>query len=364
MIIVSGCPRSGTSLTMLLMSKILGEDRILGDKFPREFRVKQMEEMLEKKDITKRERAMIYNRLKEWKKNSKRRDTAVEHSRMMNPNGFWEDGRFSVSGLKWQFRFKEELEGYLTEEKSTCIKIVSQGLIPTDPRFIGKIVYLIRHPRNVAKSQENLVTDLDQMFGDKNTLKMHTPKMYLNVTAQASRFFLAYPNADVKFVLYDDLISNPEETVKNICEFIDEDPIKGWEKSKGVINPSLNRSKIDYSIENKLWDDSEKVYELFLEKKYQEIIDLSVSIRSATRQENTQWVCSRSDMGVNKEMCESCRSNPTTKDSFKKTAMAKAIDWRNQPCLFECGMDLIRDEDELLSIEESIEYNFWEDIEE
>ena len=35
------------------------------------------------------------------------------------------------------------------------------------------------------------------------------------------------------------------------------------------------------------------------------------------------------------------------------------VDWRNTPCLFECLYDLSRNEDELLTIEESIEHNFW-----
>ena len=34
--IVSGCPRSGTSLTMLLISKIIGSHRIQGSKWPQE----------------------------------------------------------------------------------------------------------------------------------------------------------------------------------------------------------------------------------------------------------------------------------------------------------------------------------------
>ena len=164
-----------------------------------------MKERLERGDMTKREKAMLYNRMKQWKKNSEHRDTRTDHSKMMNPNGFWEDGRFTVRGLSWRFNCREELDGYLTEEKPTCVKIVSQGLIQTDPRYISKMVYLIRHPRNVAKSQENLVTELDQMFGDKNTLKMHTPKMYLNVTAQASRGF---EPSNVNSSVYDFAISS------------------------------------------------------------------------------------------------------------------------------------------------------------
>lgn len=360
MIVVSGCPRSGTSIMMLIISKIIGMERILGKKFPREDREKMIQEML-KEELTNREKAFQYQQLMRIKKNTDQRKTGQEHARMMNPNGFWECP-YSVRGIKYNYPDKENLAKYLVEEKETCVKIVSQGLNASDPKFITKMIYMIRHPRNVAKSQENLVTELDQMFGEANTLKVHSPMMYINVTTQASRFISENPQIPIHYVVYDDLISNPEKVIKGVCEFMGEDA-SGWEKVKEVIDPTLNRSKVDYSIENNLWEDSEFVYEKFISKEFESILEFNKDRRTKTQQERTKWKCSRTDMGTTKDACLSCRSNPTTRANFKKTAKAKGIKWELEPCLFECGLDLEREEDELLSIQESIDDNFWEELE-
>ena len=50
MIVVSGCPRSGTSLTMDCMRHAFGEDRIMGKKFPQERKYVFMKEQFEGED--------------------------------------------------------------------------------------------------------------------------------------------------------------------------------------------------------------------------------------------------------------------------------------------------------------------------
>ena len=50
LLLVSGCPRSGTSLCMDIQRLAHGEDVILGEKFPQEGRKKALEEMKEQQE--------------------------------------------------------------------------------------------------------------------------------------------------------------------------------------------------------------------------------------------------------------------------------------------------------------------------
>ena len=48
LVVVSGCPRSGTSVNMDIQREAHGEESICGEKFPQENRKKAREEMLAK----------------------------------------------------------------------------------------------------------------------------------------------------------------------------------------------------------------------------------------------------------------------------------------------------------------------------
>ena len=197
LIIVSGCPRSGTSAMSDIMHKLFGEKRMIYAKKPEPEKEPEFEEtkagacmkyLYDTEDSTKK-RA-------EQKEKIKKRKIKTE---IMNPNGFYEDGRFAVLGIQWNRKWREELDGFLNDKISKCMKIVSQGLLPSDPRFFSKIIYMIRHPREVAKSQENLEGLLGNPDIEGVEQKNHSPKMYISVTAQAALFFVENPEIPVLF---------------------------------------------------------------------------------------------------------------------------------------------------------------------
>ena len=197
MFVVSGCPRSGTSLTMLILSKLFGEDRILGGKF-----------------------------------------------------GF-QDDPVQEKG------FLEE-----TDENRTCVKIVSQGLLNSDPRYITKILYLLRHPRAVAKSQERLIRGVAFDNKDFSELaKIHTPEMFIKVTQMAALFLKDHPDIEVKILEYDDLIEHPKENIKSICDFFKIDFEDRWSLVKDAVKPKYRRS-YPQEIELDLWKDAETLVPL------------------------------------------------------------------------------------------------------
>lgn len=352
MVIVSGCPRSGTSLTMKLMEAILGENRILGDKFPQEKNALEERISSLKGERSKRTKAYLHEAERRFKKQKEEIQERAKRARDLNPNGFYEC-QYSVKGISYNYTDRENLLKYEKEtENLTCVKIVSQGLLSSDPRFITKIVYLIRHPRAVAKSQENLL----RLIETKG--KVHTPSMYINVTVQAAQFFLEQPDIPVYFLNYDDLLSEPEKYIKEVCDFLEEDSVTSWEKVKDIVDPKLKRSKPE-DIDNELWEDAETIYELFNNKDFQGIVDYLSDRKRKIHQHNTSWTCARTGQSVNKEACKACMLKEDVRENFKVTANKNGRDWRNEPCLFECGFDLSKDEEELLTIEESKTSNFF-----
>ena len=74
MIVVSGCPRSGTSLMMESLRRALGEDRILGIRFPFSDRAAKLSERRE--DEENGEYAVRKYLMEKYQKSSEARETA------------------------------------------------------------------------------------------------------------------------------------------------------------------------------------------------------------------------------------------------------------------------------------------------
>jgi hypothetical protein len=359
MIVVSGCPRSGTSLTMDIMREALGDDNIIGSKFPQENRAEIIPQREEESDAHFAVREYYFNK---WKEQNPEREDDFQD---MNPNGFWEC-RYSVIGIgagygtpRFNYLHARNLEEeLLINEKNKVVKIVSQGLLASDQRFIDKVVYLIRHPRNVAKSQERLKRGFDVEYGGEKHnifegLTIHTPEMYIDVTLQACRWILDNPDTPVLFVKFDDLQANPEETIDKIAEFVG---YGDFEKSKKLVEPKLNRSSQE-DIEHNLWEDADLIYDMFLEGKYEEILTLFEDPKRQFNRLRQRWHCTRINMQVNCFDCEKCVSNPMIQENYKNRSRSMGIDYLNEPCMYECGMNV--DDDNPISIEQSIKDNTW-----
>ena len=156
-------------------------------------------------------------------------------------------------------------------------------------------------------------------------------------------------------VLYDDLISRPRETLKSIEEFLSQSGGK-WESAISRIDPTLRRSKNE-NIDHHLWSEAERIYDLFKQGRYKDILDEMSDPKKLTWRENRNWYCPRADQQVSERQCTLCRTNPTVRDNFRITAEKKDVDWRNEPCTYECGYG--PDIEEPKTPEESIVDNFW-----
>jgi len=264
-IVVSGCPRSGTSLMMDILRAIFGLARIMGLKFPQKQREEEDKEELKDNQNFKYNKDLIdyFAEKNELIRKSQMTPEQLKDndSEDMNPNGFWEC-QFTIQGIRWMFQLRNILKKSLEDWK--IVKVVSQGLLNSDPQYINRVIYMLRHPRAVAKSQERLkrIQMIKTDSGEDVNLfdamgKIHTPEMFITVTTQALMFFKNNKDIPIKIVNFEDLVESPKTIIKQIYDFIG---IRGKvTKGYDIVEPKLNRSKHE-DIENRLWGDADYLY--------------------------------------------------------------------------------------------------------
>ena len=333
--IVSGCPRSGTSMMMDMLRRCVGDDKILGKGFE------------EQEEPANPARAYLMAQ----------RDDSRAKAKDMNPGGFWEC-QYTVQGCHYRLGDKEhlaELENESLEDSMVC-KIVSQGLTTTHPRYVHKVLYMLRDPYSVAKSQERLTRPglPDEMLEE---IKINTPVMFNRVSVTAARWFLENPEIPLMIVDYDKMIEHPEEVLPAIGEFFALDPAKAIE----AIDPNLRRSKVEDRPEEGEWADAVKIWRMMGEKDFQGVVDYMAAVRP-THVADMLIPCARLGSPVGYKECKDfCRKNDAGW-ILKQIALAErhGVNWRDEPCLFECGLDPLADEKDWLTTEASVDSNHWE----
>jgi hypothetical protein len=364
---------------------IYGDDNIIGSKFPQEERQTTITDLMES-GLNKQVAEYVYKKKLKFDKLQ-----GIDNSyKDMNPNGFWECP-FSVQGIVYRWRNRELIEK--VKKRETILKVVSQGLLASDPQYIDKIVYMVRHPRSVAKSQEklkrrmkvdkvyDLYKDAEHRDDDGNIiskeLTIHSPQMFIDVTKQAMRFFITFPEVPVLFINFDDLMADPKYWISTIYDFnaMGGDLEAGFE----IVDRKLDRSK-HQEIENLLWEDAEFVYNKlneFIAMKKEKINHLHILedalevLEDPKREINKKkrlWTCHRAKVTANAEVCRQCREDVYYRYNMKQRSIeidtagssSLADSWNQEPCLFECGMDVNCENP--ITIEESIKNNFWENI--
>lgn len=303
-LIISGCPRSGTSLTMHVMAEALGESRIIGGLF------------------------------------GKNQTPAM---RDLNPDGFRECA-WTVNGIR-EGVGSEDLWNAIDDRK--VVKIVSRGLAVSDPAHIDRIVYLNRDPREVAKSQERLRRVIG---GVESGLVVHSPDMYIRSHLAAARWMIE--NAPDVYVLdYADLLTDAPDTLARLSDWLGEDVTPG----ASCVKPSLHRSK-PQPIEDDQWEDAEAVYAMVAAADWQGIVDRFSSGDTVTERASRRWICERLAQVVSARQCEVCVSVSAVHRNFRATAEGRGIDWHNLPCAWECGAN---PDAEPVPVELSIARSHW-----
>jgi hypothetical protein len=178
----------------------------------------------------------------------------------------------------------------------------------------------------------------------------------------------------VRFFHFENLIENPDKNIHDMQNFVGRGD---YSKALSTIEPKLSRSN-RVEVESDLLTDAEFVYEKFCagakiinesndrEKAktfFEELIEYLDDPKRLFNRQRRRWPCFRMNHMVAEKECYGCLTDPVVRYNAIKDRDVAPIKndthWSEEPCLFECGMDLDREEDEYLTIEESIRNNFW-----
>ncbi|NCC45081.1 MAG: hypothetical protein EOM18_16215 [Clostridia bacterium] len=352
MIIVSGISRSGTSLMMNCLHRTFGDSRIHGIKNPLEDTVEHLDKRYND------EPEHIFNCRKYlMRKNFRDIMTEFNKSKELNPTGFWET-EYATQGVYYRFADRMNLKRWKEEPKPTFCKIVGRGLWQSDPTYIDKIIYMVRNPADIVKSHENLRRSTPIINNGNNSMRLedmvhkaNDPLMYMDVTGKVCEWFAEYPDIPVLYVYYDNLMDNPMKVFEDIREFIGEGD---FTEAVKCIDSKLRRS-VGERCTSKLWEMAWHIYDMFIKREYAAVVQYIRENHMAIHKPFRRWFCGRVNREVCFPECVACYSGRCLR-MFKKTAEEERVDWKSEPCLYECGLG---DLPEYKSIQDSIENNFW-----
>jgi len=327
---------------MDLMRSALGEDRIIGTRFPHAKQVEQIEAIA---DPYVRE-AMRYN----FDKQHPNFHEQLRRSKDMNPNGFWECP-FTVSGIRYQFAMVDRLASIQAAKPPYVCKIVSQGLAQSDPTYIDKVVMMTRHPRSVAKSQEQLKR---QWPFEGEQVVVHSPQMFINVTRWVSSWLIYNDQMPIHHIDFDELLEQPGNELRRLQGFLGEGD---FETAATRIEPRYHRSHPEDKAVHEPWADAERVYALFKGGDYQGVLDYFKTAEREIDRQQKQWYCPRSGHTVGHRSCALCRKDRDVRAQYRRHAEKQGINWRHEPCMHE--VMFADSQGQRLTIEQSIQHNFW-----
>jgi hypothetical protein len=250
MIIVTGEPRSGTSLMMRIINSLGLE--IAGDQNPQGKRPER----------------------------SKKRQERAEY---LNPEGFWEVPGVVSRGI----RSEEQVE----EFKDKVVKIVTGGMSHTvKPAIdkIDKIIFCLRHPREVAFSQQKLVSGVE--VAKKDGWEFSPENMEVDLgryIGSVGGYILRSTKTDLwdktLVVEYGDLINKGWSEIKKISNFLE---VPYNPETKNLIRKDLYRS-VKVPEVDKLAD---HIYNCIKVKKFDQVLEPITQFLLEKRIKNTQWL--------------------------------------------------------------------------
>jgi len=329
--IVSGEPRSGTSLMMQTL-KALGMP-LTGSATPQEDRMKHFlddkgewlpEYIDRKEDIERR----------------------MKHSEMMNPIGFYET-EFVSSGVRGvdAERFKGKVMKIITS--GIPVHHGPRGMHGTDKKLIDKIILCVRNPKNIAVSQKNLVDETVLVAGKNedegwvyNNDSPPSPLAFLQRTGP----FLIWldDNADIiKDILvveYEDMQSDPKTQIQRVIDFLNIDHTEQmFEAAVKNVKPALARSKSFKEWPEKFKDDGELamgMYDALSSMDLEKITLISAELKERTlknRLERSEWIDDDEHgegtwIRVNPDLIRSIIENR----NYLRTNLLSKVGWTNK----------------------------------
>jgi len=305
-----------------ILREVVGSDRFHGAKWPQEAKLARFKANADEVDRYIRDRQEPG-----WDSDA---------YKDLNPNGFWECP-WTVRGVQRYDQCPGPLEG---------AKVVSQGLAQSNPEAISRVIYMVRDPRAVAKSQERL----KRQFVPHGTV--HSPEMYIKVHTAAAAW-IAKHKPDLRVVEFDDLLEDPVAVLSGLdewtsgagfsCRYADPSTEIRQRLRRSANHQTPKQSEVDDA-----WEDAEEIYQLLQGGDFAGIVNRDRKKPDPHR----RYFCTRLGTQVPVAVCKHCKNDKTTRDNFRKTAEQRQIRWRQEPCIYECKT-------QGKTIKESIVANHW-----
>ena len=126
-----------------------------------------------------------------------------------NPKGYYEDER--VKRLH-----KEEDKAWLREARGKVVKIISFLLKSLPPEHNYQVVFMHRNLREIVASQNKMLSRL----GKPNDLPDEAAVQLLGAQVKDASFFLKRPQFDVLELNYADTLANARQTAERMAKFV------------------------------------------------------------------------------------------------------------------------------------------------
>jgi predicted AlkP superfamily phosphohydrolase/phosphomutase/tetratricopeptide (TPR) repeat protein len=144
-----------------------------------------------------------------------------------NPKGYYEFEH--VKGMKSDVSWMPQASGKV-------VKIIAQLLMNLPPKFEYKIIFMERDMDEVLTSQQVMLGR-----GDAKAYPMVLANAFKKQLEQSKEWLDRQPNIDVMFVNYADVVNDPQEQAENINGFLGN--TLNLEEMVSVVDPTLYRNK-------------------------------------------------------------------------------------------------------------------------
>jgi hypothetical protein len=295
MVIVTGDPRSGTSLTMQMLD-MLGIEAT-GEKF--------FEPKKETSDELTKSR--------------------MERQKKLNPGGFYEIQGVVMRG------FLPDDDFSLFENKS--VKVIAPSSLPprTPQEHVDKYVFCVRNPKSVAMSQlglnETIMTE-QKLLG--------SPDRYISEIGDMVAYLKDNMDDRWLFIDYDDTIENPMATAQAICDHVGGDQSK-VKDAAAIVKQKLKRSDKEFAK----WPSEQSgmlVEDIYKALSNHDLMDTVAADRqsyyASQRLENVTWWSPEYGRHINPSLARSIEKKPRLRKNLKKD-IAKRTELGHYPEVVE-----------------------------
>lgn len=153
----------------------------------------------------------------------------------LNPGGFFEIPKLVMRGV--------QDPSIVEKYNNKAIKIVSSGCVRTPTEFTEKYILCLRNPESVAQSQTKLESNFKVagVAGWESPYKQANPKRFIIENGTLLKWWQQNPQIKILVVDYDELIEQSRKTINEIIRFLGLETIT-IRPALNNINPGLRRS--------------------------------------------------------------------------------------------------------------------------